>query len=39
MIDLIKDIFTQPMSIKEILDELELSKDDYYSTQYQKTKI
>ena len=30
MIDLIKDNFTQPLSVKEILDELEISKDDYY---------
>ena len=25
-----KDNFTQPLSIQEILDELEISKDDYY---------
>ena len=30
MIDLIKHNFTQPWSVKEILDELEISKDDYY---------
>ena len=26
-----KDKFTQPLSIKEILDELGISKDDYYT--------
>ena len=30
MIDPTKDNFTQPLSIQEILDELEISKDDYY---------
>ena len=30
MIDLTKDNFTQPLSIKEILDELEISSDDCY---------
>ena len=30
VIDPIKDNFTQPLSIKEVLDELEISKDDYY---------
>ena len=30
MIDPIKDNFTHPLSIKEILDELEISSDDYY---------
>ena len=30
MIDPIKDNFTQPLSLKEILDEIEISKDDYY---------
>ena len=30
MIDPTKDNFTQPLSVKEILDELEISKDDYY---------
>lgn len=30
MIDLIKDNFTLPLSVKEVLDELESSKDDYY---------
>ena len=25
-----KDYFTQPLSVKEILDALEISKDDYY---------
>ena len=30
MIDSTKDNFTQPLSLKEILDELEISKDDYY---------
>ena len=29
-IDTTKDNFTQPLSIQEILDELEISKDDYY---------
>ena len=29
MIDLTKDNFTQPLSIKEILDELKISKDVY----------
>ena len=30
MIDPTKENFTQPLSVKEILDELEISKDDYY---------
>ena len=30
MIDPTKDKFTQPLSVKEVLDELEISKDDYY---------
>ena len=30
VIDLTKDNFTQPLSIKEILDELEISSDDCY---------
>ena len=30
VIDPYKDNFTQPLNIKEILDELEISKDDYY---------
>ena len=30
VIDPTKDNFTQPLSIQEILDELEISKDDYY---------
>ena len=30
MIDPTKDNFTQPMSIKEISDELKISKDNYY---------
>ena len=30
MIDPTKDNFTQPFSIQEILDELQISKDDYY---------
>ena len=30
VIDLTKDNFTQPLSVKEILDELEFSKEDYY---------
>ena len=30
MIDPTKDNFTQPLNVKEILDELEISKDDYY---------
>ena len=30
MIDPTKDNFTQPLSIQEILDELGISKDDYY---------
>ena len=30
MIDPTKDNFTQPLSIKEILDELEISKENYY---------
>ena len=29
VIDPTKDMFTQPLSAKEILDELEISKDDY----------
>ena len=31
-IDPTKGIFTQPLSVREILDELEISKDDYYRT-------
>ena len=30
MTDPTKDNFTQPLSVKEILDELEIPKDDYY---------
>ena len=30
VIDPTKDNFTQPLNVKEILDELEISKDDYY---------
>ena len=30
MIDPTKDNFTEPISVKEILDELETSKNDYY---------
>ena len=30
MIDSTKDNFTQPLTIKEILHEFEISKDDYY---------
>ena len=30
MIGPTKDNFTQPLSVKEILDELEISKDDYH---------
>ena len=30
VIDPTKNNFTQPLSVKEILDELEISKDDYY---------
>ena len=30
VIDPTKDNFTQPLSLKEILDELKISKDDYY---------
>ena len=30
VIDPTKDNFTQPLSVKEILDELQVSKDDYY---------
>ena len=30
VIDLTKYNFTQPLSVKKILDELEISKDDYY---------
>ena len=30
MIDPTKDNFTQPLSLKKILDELKISKDDYY---------
>ena len=30
MIDPVKCNFTQPVSVKEILDELEISKDDYF---------
>ena len=30
MIDPTKDNFTQPLSVKEILDKLEISKNDYY---------
>ena len=29
VVDTTKDNFTQPLSVKEILDELEISKDDY----------
>ena len=37
VIDPTKDNFTQPLSIKEVLDELKFSKDDYYrACQYQK---
>ena len=32
MIDPTKDNFTQPLTVKEILDESEFSKDDYYRT-------
>ena len=32
VIDPTKDNFTQPLSIQEILDELEISKDDYYKS-------
>ena len=32
VIDPYKNNFTQPLNIKEILDELEISKDDYYRT-------
>ena len=31
MIDPTTDSFTQPLSIQEILDELEISKDGYYN--------
>ena len=30
MIDSTKDNFAQPVSVKEILDELEIPRDDYY---------
>ena len=30
VMDLIEDNFTQPLSVKVVLDELEISKDDYY---------
>ena len=30
VIDSTRDNFTQPLSVKEILDELEISKDNYY---------
>ena len=30
MIDPTKNNFTQPLGVKEILDEIEISKDDYY---------
>ena len=30
MIDPTKDNFTQPLSVKEVLEELEISKNDYY---------
>ena len=30
MIELLKDNFTHPLSFKEILDELDISKNDYY---------
>ena len=30
VIDLTKYNFTQPLSVKKVLDELEISKDDYY---------
>ena len=30
MIDLTKNTFTQTPSVNEILDELEIAKDDYY---------
>ena len=32
MIDPTKDNFTQPLSVKEISDESEISKEDYYKT-------
>ena len=32
MIDKTKDNFTQTLSVKEIVEELEISKDDYYRT-------
>ena len=32
VIDPTKDNFTQPLSIQEILDELEIAKDDYYKS-------
>ena len=30
MIDPTKENFTQPLSVKEVLEELEISKNDYY---------
>ena len=40
MIDPTKINFTQPLNAKEILDELEISKDDYYrALSIQKMKI
>ena len=30
VIDSTKDNFTQPLSVQEILDKLEIPKDDYY---------
>ena len=40
MIDPSKDNFTRPLSVKEILEELEISKDNYYrALSIQKRKI
>ena len=41
VVDPTKDNFTQPLTIQEIIDELEISEDDYYRSLsiYQKMKI
>ena len=41
VVDPTKDNFTQPLTIQEIVDELEISEDDYYRSLsiYQKMKI
>ena len=41
VVDPTKDNFTQPLTIQEIVNELEISEDDYYKSLsiYQKMKI